>query len=541
MSARRLVGLETEYGVIRPGMPKANATVLSAQIVDGYAQLVRHGDAARRAARWDYSDETPLRDARGYTISREQAHPSQLTDVEPTVEETKVWDAESIALDGGDARIGRTLYQEAESTDVVMNMVLGNGARLYVDHAHPEYSSPEVTTPRDAVLYDQAGDEVVRLAAAHAAQRGGGELLLYKNNTDNKSVSYGAHENYLVPREIDFARLVEGLTPFFASRQIICGAGRVGRGQLGGGADFQISQRADFFEAEVGLETTINRPIINTRDEPHANWEKYRRLHVIIGDANLGQVSTLLRVGTTNLVLSLIEAGQAPDLELADPVGALQAISHDTSLRTAVRLRGGAQLSAIEIQQRYLDAAEAYCTERGITDEHTTEILTRWRETLQVLATDPAKAARTVDWVAKQQLITGFAARHGVGLDDPKVALMDLQWADLRKDKGLYYRLAARGMMETLYSQEQIAAAVSEPPADTRAFLRGKVLQHYADHVIAANWDALSLSMPGARRVRRIPLPEPLRGTRAEVGQLFEAELEISQFLSELAKQHPVG
>lgn len=541
MSARRLVGLETEYGVIRPSMPQANATVLSAQIVDGYAQLVRQGDAARRAARWDYSDESPLRDARGFSVSRDQAHPSQLTDVEPSVEQPQVWDAESIALDGNDARIGRTLYQEQESNEVVMNMVLGNGARLYVDHAHPEYSSPEVTSPRHAVLWDQAGDEVVRLAAAHARELGGGELLLYKNNTDNKSVSYGAHENYLVPRAVEFSNLVSGLTPFFATRQIFCGSGRVGRGQLGQGTGFQISQRADFFEAEVGLETTINRPIINTRDEPHANWDKYRRLHVIIGDANLGQVATLLRVGTTNLVLALIEAGQAPDLELADPVAALQTVSHDTTLRATVRLRGGSQLTAVDIQRRYLDAAEAYCTQRGITDADTTEILERWRAVLEILDTDPRGAARTVDWVAKHRLMSGFAARHGVGFDDARIALMDLQWADLRKDKGLYYRLAARGAMETLFSDEQIAAAVTRPPGDTRAYLRGMVLQRYADHVISANWDALSFAVPGARKVRRIPLPEPLAGTRDEVGALFDAQLQISDFLTELAKGQPVG
>ena len=541
MSARRLVGLETEYGIIRPSMPKANATVLSAQIVDAYAQLVRQATAHPGAARWDYSDESPLQDARGYAVDREQAHPTQLTDVEPSVGQARVWDAESVALDAGDARVGATLYQERETNEVVMNMVLGNGARLYVDHAHPEYSSPEVTSPRDAVLWDQAGDEVMRRAAEQAQRLGGGQLLLYKNNTDNKSVSYGAHENYLVPRALPFESLVQGLTPFFVSRQIFCGAGRVGRGQLGQGAGFQISQRADFFEAEVGLETTVNRPIINTRDEPHAHWDANRRLHVIIGDANLGQVSTLLRVGTTNLVLALIEAGCAPALELADPVAALQTISHDTGLKATVRLRDGRMLTAIDLQGLYLDAAEAYCAQHAITDPDTTEILTRWRQTLQTLQTNPAAAASTVDWIAKHQLVTGFAERHGVGLDDARIALMDLQWADLRPDKGLYYRLAARGRMETLFSPEQIAQAALTPPEQTRAYLRGMVLQRYPEHVIAANWDALSFSLPGARKVRRVPMPDPLAGNRAQLGALFEAELEINEFITELAKCHPVG
>ncbi|QEP07210.1 MULTISPECIES: depupylase/deamidase Dop [Glutamicibacter] len=536
MSARRLVGLETEYGIIRPNMPKANATVLSAQIVDAYAQLVAEQDSAAKAARWDYSDESPLQDARGFAMDRAQAHPSQLTDVEPGLEDEGIWTAESIALDGNDAHVGSTLYQEKDSTDVVMNMVLGNGARLYVDHAHPEYSSPETMTPRDAVLWDQAGDEVMRRAAQAAARLGSGELLLYKNNTDNKSVSYGSHENYLMPRGIEFSAIASGLTPFFASRQIFCGAGRVGQGMLNERAAFQISQRADFFEAEVGLETTINRPIINTRDEPHANWDKYRRLHVIIGDANLGQISTLLRVGTTNLVLSLIEAGMAPQLELAEPVLALQQISHDPTLKAKVGLRGGVQLTAIEIQRHYLHAAESYCVARGIADPDTTEILTRWAQMLDLLERDPMDAADQIDWIAKYQLVNGFAQRHGVELSDPRVAMLDLQWADLRTNKGLYYRLAERGAIQTLFSQQEINQAVSAPPENTRAYLRGMTLQRYAPYVVAANWDALSFAVPGARKISRFHMPEPLAGTRAQVGELFEAELEIAEFIDELAR-----
>ncbi|WP_413454386.1 depupylase/deamidase Dop [Glutamicibacter sp. FR1] len=536
MSARRLVGLETEYGIIRPNMPKAKATVLSAQIVDAYAQLVAEQDSAAKAARWDYSDESPLADARGFAMDRAQAHPSQLTDVEPGLDDEGIWTAESIALDGNDAHVGSTLYQEKDSTDVVMNMVLGNGARLYVDHAHPEYSSPETMSPRDAVLWDQAGDEVMRRAAQAAARLGSGELLLYKNNTDNKSVSYGSHENYLMPRGIEFSAIASGLTPFFASRQIFCGAGRVGQGMLNERAAFQISQRADFFEAEVGLETTINRPIINTRDEPHANWDKYRRLHVIIGDANLGQISTLLRVGTTNLVLSLIEAGMAPQLELAEPVLALQQISHDPTLKAKVGLRGGVQLTAIEIQRHYLHAAENYCAARGIADPDTTEILTRWAQMLDLLERDPMDAADQIDWIAKYQLVNGFAQRHGVELSDPRVAMLDLQWADLRTNKGLYYRLAERGAIQTLFSQQEINQAVSAPPENTRAYLRGMTLQRYAPYVVAANWDALSFAVPGARKISRFHMPEPLAGTRAQVGELFEAELEIAEFIDELAR-----
>ena len=273
MSARRVMGIETEYGVSAPGDPAANAMLMSSQVVNAYAAPL--GARAGRA-RWDYEDEAPLRDARGWELSRESADPSQLTDVQD---------------DPG-----------------LANVILTNGARLYVDHAHPEYSSPEVTTPRDAVLWDKAGERVMLAAVRRLAGAPGLPTVnLYKNNTDNKGASYGTHENYLMRRETPFADIVRYLTPFFVSRQVVAGAGRVGRGQDGTGVGFQVSQRADFFEVEVGLETTLKRPIINTRDEPHASADRFRRLHVIIGDATMCEVATYLKAGTTALVLELIE------------------------------------------------------------------------------------------------------------------------------------------------------------------------------------------------------------------------------------------
>lgn len=524
------MGLETEYGVLAPAMPGANATMLSAQVINAYAQSVRAGYGYLAGTRWDYADESPLNDARGFTQPRSQADPSQLTDVEPEL------DAEQVALSGGDASIGSTLYDEQDSgQEVLMNMVLGNGARLYVDHAHPEYSSPETTNPFDAVLYDQAGDHVVLTAARRIeASHGFVPVHLYKNNTDNKSVSYGAHENYLMPRAVPFDSIAMHLIPFFVTRQVICASGRVGRGMLGQYNGFQISQRADFFEAQVGLETTIRRPIINTRDEPHAHWEKYRRLHVIIGDANLGQISTLLRTGTTALVLSMIEAGTAPQVVLREPVAALQAISHDPTLQVKVELSDGRRLTALEIQRTYLDAAAAHCQRTGANDDATTEILRRWEQTLQTLATDLFAAADTVDWVAKYKLMSGYAQRHGLDFTDAKIALMDLQWADIRPEKGLYYRLAERGLMETLYTPEQIAAAASTPPEDTRAYFRGRVLSQYPEHVVAASWDSVSFSIPGARKLERISTLEPLRGTKRLVGELFDANLSINEFIGTL-------
>lgn len=298
MSVQRVMGTETEYGISVPAQPGANAMVTSSQIVNAYLSV----SAARaRRARWDFEEENPLRDARGFDLARDVADPAQLTD-------------EDLGL---------------------ANVILTNGARLYVDHAHPEYSTPECTDPRSAVVWDKAGERVMAEAARRAASLPGtSPIHLYKNNTDNKGASYGCHENYLMRRQTPFADIVRHLTPFFISRQVVTGAGRVGIGADARGAGFQISQRADFFEVEVGLETTLKRPIINTRDEPHADPEKYRRLHVIVGDANLSEVATYLKLGSTALVLSMIEDGFMPtDLSVDMPVASLRAVSHDPSLQ----------------------------------------------------------------------------------------------------------------------------------------------------------------------------------------------------------------
>src|SRR6187549_2827862 len=323
MSVRRVMGTETEFGISVQGQPTANPMVASSQVVNAYAS----SNLRARRARWDFEEESPLRDARGFDMSREVADPTQLTD-------------EDLGL---------------------ANVILTNGARLYVDHAHPEYSTPECTNPLDIVVWDKAGEQVALDACRFASNGGEGDLVLYKNNTDNKGASYGAHENYLVRRSTPFGDIVRHLTPFFVSRQVVCGAARVGLGQDGHGDGFQISQRADYFEVEVGLETTLKRPIINTRDEPHADPEKYRRLHVIIGDANLAEVSTYLKVGTTALVLSMIEDRFiTQDLTIEGPVAALRAVSHDPTLRQLITMHDGRTLTAIQLQLEYLDLAKKY-------------------------------------------------------------------------------------------------------------------------------------------------------------------------------------
>ena len=504
MSVRRVMGTETEYGISVPGQPGANAMVTSSQVVNAYQAA---SSARVRRARWDFEEENPLRDARGFDLAREAADSSQLTD-------------EDLGL---------------------ANVILTNGARLYVDHAHPEYSAPECTNPRAAVIWDKAGERVMAEAAARAAAiPGTAPIQLYKNNTDNKGASYGCHENYLMSRATPFADIVRHLTPFFVSRQVVCGAGRVGRGADGRGEGFQISQRADFFEVEVGLETTLKRPIINTRDEPHADPEKYRRLHVIIGDANMSEISTYLKLGTTALVLAMIEDRFLDgDLALEAPVAELRAISHDPSLRRLVCLRDGRKMTAVQLQLEYLERARKYTEDRFGTDvdEQTADVLDRWESVLARLAEDPMQLSRELDWVAKLELLEGYRARDGLAWNHPRLQLVDLQYSDVRPERGLYNRLAARGRIKRLVTEDEVLEAVENPPEDTRAYFRGRCLQQYPEAVAAASWDSVIFDLPGRDSLQRVPTLEPLRGTRAHVGDLLDRSRTAADLVAALTGQ----
>jgi proteasome accessory factor A len=483
------MGTETEYGISVPGQPGANAMVSSSQIVNAYQAAT---SARARRPRWDFEEENPLRAARGFDLAREAADSSQLTD-------------EDLGL---------------------ANVILTNGARLYVDHAHPEYSAPETTDPLSAVIWDKAGERVMAAAATAAAAIPGGQpIQLYKNNTDSKGASYGCHENYLMSRSTPFADIVRHLTPFFVSRQVVCGAGRVSLGADGRDSGFQISQRADFFEVEVGLETTLKRPIINTRDEPHADPEKYRRLHVIIGDANLSEISTYLKLGTTALVLAMIEDRfLAADLGIEAPVSELRAVSHDPTCKHLITLRDGRRMTAVQLQLEYLELARKYTEDRygGDTDELTADVLDRWESVLARLAEDPLLTARELDWTAKLEVLNGYRARDGLAWSHPRLQLVDLQYADVRPDRGLYNRLASLGRMTRLVTDEQVTRAITEPPDDTRAYFRGRCLRKYPDAVAAASWDSVIFDIPGRESLQRVPTLEPLRGTRAHVGDLID-------------------
>src|SRR3712207_171040 len=348
-------------------------------------------------------------------------------------------------------------------------------------------------------------------------------IQLYKNNTDGKGASYGAHENYLMDRRTPFIDIIRGLIPFFVTRQVVAGSGRVGIGTESRTQGFQLSQRADFFEVEVGLETTLKRPIINTRDEPHADADKYRRLHVIIGDANLAELATYLKVGTTSLVLAMIEArALRADLTLEEPVEALQAISHDPTLSHQVRLRDGRRMTAIEVQWSYLEQAQRFVDAHGESDEQTADVLDRWAEVLDDLSVDPMRCADRLDWPAKLRLLEGYRSRDGLSWGDSRLHLVDLQYSDVRPEKGLYHRLVSRGSMQRLLTDDEVLQAMVRPPSDTRAFFRGECLRRYPAQVAAASWDSVVFDL-GRENLVRIPTMEPLRGTRDHVGALFES------------------
>ncbi|HEY7401451.1 MAG TPA: depupylase/deamidase Dop [Actinomycetota bacterium] len=481
MAIDKVFGTETEYGIAAAGAPEFNPVLSSSVLISTYAGSLRR-------IRWDYEQESPLRDARGF---------------EPVQ-----------AREGTEEDLG------------LANVILPNGARYYVDHAHPEYSTPECRTPRDLVVHDKAGERILERSLDEVARAmpSTPHLSIYKNNSDGKGNSYGTHENYLVDRATAFADLVRDLTPFFVSRQVFTGAGKLGaeaQWDERGKAIYQLTQRADFFETEVGLETTLKRPIINTRDEPHADPDKYRRLHVIIGDANLCEVAQFLKIGTTAIVLKMIEDAFLPNLSLQSPVQALHDISRDITCTAAVPLADGRRMTAVQLQWEYFEHARKFVDREDDTPENR-EVLERWEAVLAALETDPLSLHRELDWVAKHRLLDAYRERDGLGWGDPKLRAIDLQYHDVRRSKGLYYRLEAAGKVERLTTDHEVDLAIMEPPEDTRAYFRGNCISRYPDAIAAASWDSIIMDV-GAEALQRIPMREPLRGTKAHVEELLDA------------------
>ncbi|MBW2360227.1 MAG: proteasome accessory factor PafA2 [Deltaproteobacteria bacterium] len=480
MAIPKVMGTEIEYGITVKGDPDFDPISSCVLLVNAYRE-----DHAGEIL-WDYDQENPLADARGFTVEGEKYTPNQ---------------------------------QE----NIARNKTLINGARYYVDHAHPEYSCPEVTNPRDLVIHEKAGERIIEASRreANALLPAGMQMLLYKNNSDRKGNSYGAHENYLMDRRTSFKQVVEHLMPFFATRQIYCGAGKVGSENRSQPCDYQISQRADFFETEVALDTMVKRPIINTRDEPHADREKYRRLHVIVGDANLSEYTIYLRQGVTTLVLSMIEDGAIDrSLSLRDPVRAIKEVSHDPSCRVELAMENGKHWTAVQVQREYLTLAEKYLAGRT-SQEWERDIIGKWAAALDALERDPMELATQVDWVMKKALIESFKERKGLDWGAPQVQMLDLQYHDLRQDKGLYFMLERQGRAERIATDEEIIAAITAPPEDTRAFFRGECLRRYGSAVFGVNWDSISFSVDD-EPVRRITMAEPLKGSRAHVSELLD-------------------
>jgi proteasome accessory factor A len=377
--------------------------------------------------------------------------------------------------------LARYLFEDVAAFAMVPNMFLQNGARLYVDTGfHPEYATPECDDLGDLVAADRAGEriveELVRRAQRRLPERGvSGQIRAFKNNTDYAGNSYGCHENYLVSRGTDFGVLVEALVPFLVSRQIFAGAGKIERGPRG--VEYHLSQRAQHIVEELSGGTVAGRPIINTRDEPHADASRFRRLHVIVGDSNMSEVATYLKVGATTLVLDMIEDGfLLEDVRLQSSVTALRAISSDPTLTCRVPLRNGRWYTALELQLSYLDASEEYVRRQG-GDPRAEAVLARWREVLARLAKDPITAAAEVDWVTKKALIDHYRERHGCALEDPRVAVLDLQYHDVDSERGLHRLLARQGRVATVVTERDVEHATGRPPQTTRARLRGDFIR----------------------------------------------------------------
>ncbi len=474
-----LFGIETEYGITREDLNEVDPVVES-------MELVRAHLTASFERRWDYAGEDPHEDARGFRAS-------------------------GLAQDKEEDEFAkRDRHRPFSFHDMKSDLVLPNGARFYNDHTHPEYSTPECRTLKDLVVHDRAGERIIQRAADRRNKSLGGQSVqLYKNNTDFHGHSYGCHDNYLVSRAIPFSALVAGLLPFLVSRQVIAGAGKVGTEAQESGhvpGSYQLSQRADFMESDLSVDTMHNRPILNTRDEPHADRHKYRRLHLIIGDANMCEYATALKVGTTRLVLDVIARGAAPDIELEHPVAAVKQLSRDADLKAVVRLKSGRTLSALDIQNQYCEAAMR--TLSG-SNQESDWVLHEWSETLRLLATDRSQLVGKLDWLTKQWLLETFMREERIDWSDPWLMSLDLEYHNVNPERGLYLGLEAQGKAWRITTDAEIEQAIATGPADTRGGIRGLCIRRFPDQITGMQWE-------------RIQFAGGLRRQTLEMGDLFE-------------------
>jgi proteasome accessory factor A len=404
--------------------------------------------------------------------------------------------------------VARYLFRRVVSWGRSSNVFLQNGARLYLDvGSHPEYATPECDSIYDLVVHDKAGERILEQLLASAEQRLReegirGVIYLFKNNTDSAGNSYGCHENYLTSRRDDLAHYAEVLIPFFVSRQIYAGAGKVL--QTARGAIYCIAQRAEHIWEGVSSATTRSRPIINTRDEPHADAERYRRLHVIVGDSNMSEYTTFLKVGATSILLRMLEDPSVVlrDMTLENPIRAIREISHDMTCRRTVRLQNGREVSALDIQREYLDRALRYADAKGLSPLEA-KALQMWEHCVTTIEKDPLELDREVDWVIKYRLIEAYRAKHDLPLSHPKVALMDLQYHDVNRSRSLFYLLQDRDRVERMCSDADVDDAIDNPPQTTRARLRGEFIRRAKERKrdYTVDWVHLKLNDQAQRTV----------------------------------------
>ncbi len=461
MMATRLFGIETEYGIAREDCESADPVVESMELVRAYVnqEFIR---------RWDYRGEHPHEDQRGFRVAE------------------LAQDKEEDLFAKQDA------HRPFSFHEMKSDLVLANGARFYNDHTHPEYSTPECRTLRDIVAHDRAGECILWIAAQRRhAVLGGAGVQLYKNNTDFHGHSYGCHDNYLVSRTIPFENLVRGLLPFLVSRQLLAGAGKVGReaqehGWVPGG--FQISQRADFMETDLSVDTMHNRPLLNTRDEPHANRDHFRRLHLILGDANMCEYATALKIGTTRIVLDMIAEGFVPPFDLASPVQAVHTLSRDPDMQAVVQRQQGGTISGLDIQRAYVEQARSML---GTFDDETQWILAEWEQVLHQLEHDPLQLIGKLDWVTKRWLLETFIEEEGIGWDDPCLASLDLEYHNIDPQRGLFFGLEAEGRTFRMVQENEIREAIKHGPQDTRGSLRGLCVQRFGEDILSMQWEGV--------------------------------------------------
>ncbi len=484
---KRVFGLETEYGITLGGADTVDVVAESIELVRRYTE---NGALMK----WDYELEDPHLDARGFR-ARELLQ-----------------DTDESAYYEIDKR--RPLSFEEIKSD----LVLSNGARFYNDHAHPEYSTPECTTLRQIVAQDKAGERILAECARRRNQKlpSGYEVRLYKNNTDFAGHSYGCHDNYLMRRHVAWDRIVAGILPFLITRQIFAGAGKMGVEAESAQSEpgiYQISQRADFFSVVVSIDTMNRRPLINTRDEPHVDASRYRRFHVILGDSNMSEWATAMKIGTTALILDLIERGEAPQLEIAQPVDANKSISRDQTYDWIIELKDGRKISAIEVQRIYLRAAASRLDNSA--SEDCQWVLREWENVLNDLERDVMLTRDRVDWMAKKFLLDALQTAEKLSWSDPWLQSIDLEYHNLDLDRGLYYELVRKNLMRRVTNEDEIKTSIFSPPETTRAFFRGRAVARFNDEISSIQWDEIVFTN-GAQSCR-VALPEAAMNKRLEV------------------------